>query len=84
MVMLIGEPTQQFITRINQHLFTDVKSAVYKHLHSTEVWNVSCHSESFSIIDRAPTEHQQRIKETLHIRKTKSELNKRVNVVMSL
>ena len=86
-VCYIGETTQQFITRINQHLFTDVKSAVYKHLHSTEACNASCNSESFSIIDRAPTEYQLRIKEALHIRKLKPELNRQVkfmNVVMSL
>ena len=76
----IGETTQQFIIRVNEHLHTDKNSAVYKHLHENENCSTSDRN-SFSIIDRARTEFQLRVKEAFHIQKMQPILNRQVKSV---
>ena len=76
----IGETARHYQTRIDEHLFTDKDSAVYKHLHKTN--NTDCKSlstyECFSILDRAPTKFKLRLKEAHYVRKYDPVLNKQV------
>ena len=77
----IGETTQQFLVRVNEHLYTDVNSAVYKHLKDKPTCKGLCNSECFTIVDRAPTNYQLRIKEAFYIQKLKPVLNKQTKSV---
>ena len=79
-ICYIGETTQQFIIRVNEHLHTDKNSAVYKHLHESENC-IASDRNSFSIIDRACTEFQLRIKEAFHIQKMQPILNRQIKSV---
>ena len=76
----IGQTARHYQTRINEHLFSDNKSAVYTHLHKTN--NAACknlsNEQCFSILDRAPTSFQLKLKEAHHIRQLDPTLNKQV------
>ena len=68
-VCYIGETTKQFIVQVKEHLLTDKNSAIYKHLNKNKTCKECCNCESFTIIDRASTEYQLRIKEAFYIQK---------------
>ena len=75
----IGETTRQLGVRANEHLETDTKSSVFRHLHNQslpckEVCDFSC----FSILDSAQTQYQLRIKEGLYVAWNDPSLNKQV------
>ena len=74
----IGETERHLSTRIREHMITDKKSHIYKHLQSS----LRCHelsdSSCFSILDTASTSFQLKIKEGLHIKWDKPSLNKQV------
>ena len=80
-ICYIGETTQQFIIRINEHLHTDKGSAVYKHVQENNDCKITCNRESFSILDKAPTEYQLRIKEAFYIQQLQPILNKQVKSI---
>ena len=80
-VCYIGETTIQYIRRVDQHLHTDKKSAVYKHLRENDSCMTSSDRNSFSIIDKARTEFQLRIKEAFYIQKMQPILNTQVKSV---
>ena len=77
-VSYIGETTRTFSTRIREHLKSDKKSHIHKHLSK----NVKCFDSSdencFSILDKAPSKYKLKIKEGLYIEWLKPELNKQV------
>ena len=75
-ICYVGESTQQFIIRMNEHLYTDKASAIYKHLKENNDCKSTCNRESFSILDKASTEYQLRIKEAFYIQKLQPILNK--------
>ena len=81
----VGETSRHFLTRINEHLFTDKKSAVFKHIHDNN--NLSCMNvcddKCFSILDKAPTKFRLKIKEAAHIKQLGPILNKQVKKVNS-
>ena len=58
----VGETTKRFITRLNEHLYKDPMSNIFKHLQGSHicnsVCNKDCFSVCFSVIDRATTEYQ--------------------------
>ena len=62
----IGETTRQFLVRIDEHLKTDKKLAIYKHLSNN---NPNCKADKscFEIIDQARTEFTLKLKEAMHI-----------------
>jgi hypothetical protein len=80
-VCYIGETTKQFIVRVNEHLYTDKASAVYRHLNKDATCKALCNCEAFTIIDRASTDYQLRIKEAFHIQKLQPVLNKQIKSI---
>ena len=78
----IGETSRHLSTRIKEHLESDKKSAIYKHLHvdnrQGRHCKRSCNANSFVILDKAPTKLQLAIKEGLYIKQDSPLLNKQV------
>ena len=74
----IGETARHLSVRVREHLTSDKKSSIYQHLGNSEICRSVCDEQCFSILDKAPTKHQLRIKEGLLIGKYKPELNKQV------
>ena len=72
----IGETTKRYVDRAGEHLHTDKASAIYQHLRSSSACLSANSENSFSILDKAPTQYQLKIKEALHIEKLKPVLNK--------
>ena len=72
----VGYTTRHYTTRIREHLFTDKKSHVYKHLHNNQLCQRSSNESNFSLIDAANTEYQLRIREAIHINWIKPVINK--------
>ena len=77
----IGETTKGFKTRGTEHLESDKKSAVYKHLQKEPSCKNVCTIESFKILDKAQTPWQLKIKEALYIQKEQPILNRQVKFV---
>ena len=81
----IGELCHHFKTRIEEHIKTDNKSCILKHLHSTATYFDSYNSLCFKIIDKANSEFDLKVKETLHINWRKPNLNaQRNHLVLTL
>ena len=80
-ICYIGETTKQFFVRTNEHLHMDKNSAIYRHLNQNATCKALCDHESFTIIDRAPTDYQLRIKEAFYIQKLQPELNKQIKSI---
>ena len=72
----VGETYRHISTRIHEHLRTDKKSHVYKHIHSSPVCKETASADCFSILDTASTIYQLKVKEGLHISWEKPSLNK--------
>ena len=51
---------------------------IFKHLQESRVCNNVCNKDCFSVIDRATTEYQLKMKEAMHIKWIRPELNKQV------
>jgi hypothetical protein len=79
----IGETSRHLSTRIKEHLRTDKQSHVYKHLQASEQCKTSCNETCFSILDHAATKYSLKIKEGMHIKWNKPELNKQVNCLFT-
>ena len=77
-VCYVGETTRHFITRISEHLQKDLKSNIFKHLQESRACNSVCNKDCFSVIDRATTEYQLKMKEALHIKLIQQKLNKQI------
>ena len=77
----IGETTRRFETRIEEHIKTDKKSHVYKHLYSKPECLNSVNHNCFKILDSASSPFNLKIKEALHISwdNPKPKLNAQVN-----
>ena len=67
-VCYVSETTRHFITRINEHLLKDPKSNIFKHLQELHTCNSVCNKDCFSVINRATTEYQLKMKEAMHIK----------------
>ncbi|CAH3030909.1 unnamed protein product, partial [Porites evermanni] len=74
----IGETNRHFNTRINEHLFRDRNSHIFKHLSSSknckDKYGVYC----FEIIDTASSYYQLKVKKSFHIEHLKPELSKQI------
>ena len=77
----IGESNRHFNTHVNEHLFWDKISHIFKHLSASKSWRDKCDTSCFKIIDHATTYSQLKIKESFHIEQLKPELNKQVENV---
>ena len=77
-VSYVGETTRIFSTRIREHLRSDKKSHVYKHLMKDEKCFDSCDKSCFSVLDIATSKYQLKIKEGWYIEWLKPVLNRQV------
>ena len=75
----IGETSRHLTTRIKEHLKSDKHSHIYKHLQTLDICKQSCNENCFSILDSATSKYSLRIKEGMHIKWQKPELNKQFN-----
>ena len=75
----IGETCRHFKTKIDEHIKKDIKSHIFEHLHSTATYFDSYNSLCFKIIDKANSEFDLKVKETLHINWRKPNLNAQRN-----
>ena len=71
----IGHMKGHLSTRIKEHLETDKKSHVYKHLNESQRCKALSNSDCFSILDYATTQYSLSIKEGMHIGWQKLALN---------
>ena len=74
--MYVGETHRHFLVRANEHLSTDKKSSVNKHLKSNPACQSECDISCFSVLDKADTKYKLTIKEAIHISRLKPCLNK--------
>ena len=72
----IGETKRHLPTRINEHLVTDKKSYIFKHLLENSACKNVCDENCFAIIDSASSSSRLKLKEVLHITWLKPNLNK--------
>lgn len=77
----IGETTRRFGQRIEEHLKKDKSSYVYKHIHDKVTCFDAADIKSFSILDKADTKWQLKLKEGLHISWKNPVLNRQVKHV---
>ena len=63
----IGETNRHFNTRVNEHLFRDKNSHIFKHLSASKGFRDKCDISCFKILDHASTYSQLKIKESFHI-----------------
>ena len=77
----IGETTHHLTTRIKEHLETDSKSHIFKHLDTNRKCKELCNAECFEIIDSATSSYRLKLKEAMYITWEKPSLNKQVKHV---
>ena len=80
-VRYIGETNRHFNTRVNEHLFRDKNSHIFKHLSASKGCSGKCDMTCFKILDHASTYTILKIKESFHIERLKPKLNKQVEHV---
>ena len=64
----IGFTTRHLTTRIKEHLESDKKSHILKHINSSNNCKSRCSYKSFEVIDQAQTEYALKIKEAIWIK----------------
>ena len=74
----VGKTHRHHITRTNEHLGSDKKSHIFQHLQANLNCRNACDENSFRIIDNAKTQYELDIKEALHIKWIKPDLNKQL------
>ena len=77
----IGETTHHLATRIKEHLETDSKSHIFKHLDTNRKCKELCNAECFEIIDSTTSSYRLKLKEPIHITWEKLSLSKQVKHV---
>ena len=83
----IGETRRHLATTIKEHLVTDKKSHIMKHLLKNKCCNSLCDEGCFQVIDYASSPLRLKVKEALHINLLKPDLNKQkehVNITISV
>ena len=74
----VGETTRHLSVRIKEHYKYDKKSHVYKHIKASLNCEQACNDDCFSVLDRASTEYQLKIKEGMYIGWEQPTLNKQL------
>ena len=77
----VGETTRRLGVRVNEHLSTDKKSAILKHLDNNSNCKNLYDDSCFQIIDSARTEFALKLKEAMHIEWKRPLLNKQTKHV---
>ena len=81
----VGRTGRHYSARVYEHLNTDKKSHVFKHLANNASCKTACSESCFSILDRASTDYDQRIKEGLYIGWEKPDINvQKIHLVSTL
>ena len=75
----IGETTRHIATRIREHTQTDKNSHIFKHFQQSPSCKNQYHPSCFKIIDSDTSTISLKLKEALHIKKLKPELNIQVH-----
>ena len=71
----VGRTHLHFDTRCGQHIGTDKNSSIFKHLSNNKECKEACSRESFKILDNAKTSYELALKEGMHIKWRKPNLN---------
>ena len=71
----VGRTHIHFDTRCGQHIGTDKNSSIFKHLSSNKECKNACSKDSFKILDNAKTSYELALKEGMHIKWRKPNLN---------
>ena len=80
----VGRTHVHYDTRCEQHLNTDVKSSIFKHINANKDCKKS-NKKSFKIIDRGNTDYALAIKEGMHIKWLKPDLNtQKIHMILKL
>ena len=74
----IVETTRHLTTRIKEHIETDTKSHIFKHLDTNRKLKELSNAECFEITDSATSSYRLKLKEAIPITWEKSSLNKEV------
>ena len=77
----IGETICDLTTRIKEHLETDSKPHIFKHLDTNRKCNELWYAECFEIIDSVTSSYRLKLKEVMYITWKKPSLNKQVKHV---
>ena len=72
----IGFTTRHYQTRVNEHLFSDTASHIFKHINNNAKCKAVANESSFRVIDCANTEYELRINEAMYIQWTAPSINK--------
>ena len=64
----VGRTHIHFNTRLNQHLGSDKKSSVHKHLNNNNECKKVCDADSFKVLDNAKSSYELALKEGMHIK----------------
>ena len=71
----VGRTHRHVNTRIEEHL-TDSTSSIFKHINANADCKAMCNRDSFEIIDQASTQYELNVKEGMHIKWLRPNLNK--------
>ena len=74
----MGQTHRHHTTRVKEHLGRDKNSHIFQHLQSNSACKNACDENAFLIIDNARTQFELNIKEALHIKWIKPDLNKQI------
>ena len=74
----IGETTRHITTRVKEHT-TDKNSHIFKHLQNSPLCKSQFTPDCFKVIDKANSTFSLKLKEALHIKKQKPDLNKQIH-----
>ena len=77
----IGETTRHLSTRIEKHLEKDTKSYISKHLNENHNCKSLSTPDCFQIIDSASSRFRLKLKEAMHMTRTKPSLNRQLKHV---
>ena len=77
----IGETTRDLTTKIKEHLETESKSHIFKHLDSNRKCKELYNAECFEIMDSTTSSYRLKLKEAMHMTWEKPSLNKQVKHV---
>ena len=78
----VGETTRHLSTRINEHLFTDKKSHIFKHLNESANCRAMSNENCFSVLGSSRTQYTLKLKEGIHIKTLRPSLNKQVHCIV--
>ena len=70
----VAETNRHFYTRVDEHLFRDKNSHIFKHLSFSKNCYDNCDVSCFKIIDNATSFYQLKIKESFHIERLKPDI----------